>query len=184
MKIPSQAKLVFKGVIFDVYQWEQKMYDGSTAIFEAIKRTGTVQVIPTVGDKVLLSFEEQPGKPRQITFFGGRMEEGEKPLEAAKRELLEETGLQSDDWELFREYSSVGKIIWPMFFYIARNCHKVTQPHLDSGEKIEIKEFSFVEFVDIVSQENFADSHISNEVFRLKQDPQKLEEFRQKLFPR
>ena len=151
MKIPDNAKLVFKGVIFDVYQWQQELFDGSQATFEALKRPGTVQVIPTVGDRVLLSYEEQPGKPRRHTFFGGRMEEGEEPLTAIKRELLEETGLQSDDWELYKEYVSGGKIIWPIYLYVARNCRKVTEPRLDPGEKIDIKEFGFEEFVDIVS---------------------------------
>ncbi|MEK7605242.1 MAG: NUDIX hydrolase [Patescibacteria group bacterium] len=183
MKIPDNAKLVFKGVIFDVYQWQQELFDGSQATFEALKRPGTVQVIPTVGDRVLLSYEEQPGKPRRHTFFGGRMEEGEEPLTAIKRELLEETGLQSDDWELYKEYVSGGKIIWPIYLYVARNCRKVTEPRLDPGEKIDIKEFGFEEFVDIVSREDFMETQTSNEVFRFKQDADKLEDFRKLIFP-
>lgn len=183
MKIPENAKLVFKGVIFDIYQWQQEMYDGSTATFEAIKRPGTVQVIPTVGDKVLLSYEEQPGKPRRHTFFGGRMEEGEEPLAAIKRELLEETGLESNQWELYKEYQAGGKIEWPIYLFVARDCKKITEPRLDPGEKIDIKEFSFDEFVDIVSREDFMEMQTSNEVFRLKQDTDKLEQFRKFIFP-
>lgn len=183
MKIPDNAKLVFKGVIFDVYQWQQEMFDGSTATFEALKRPGTVQVIPTVGDRVLLSYEEQPGKPRRHTFFGGRMEEGEEPLAAIKRELLEETGLESDEWILYKEHRPEGKIDWPMYLYIARNCKKVTDAHLDSGEKIDIKELSFNEFIDTVSREDFWGEWISNDIFRMKQDPDKLEDFRKTIFP-
>ena len=33
MKLPEQAKKVFDGEIFDVYQWDQEMYDGSTETF-------------------------------------------------------------------------------------------------------------------------------------------------------
>jgi len=33
MKIPKDAKLVFKGKIFDVYQWQQKVYDGTTVTY-------------------------------------------------------------------------------------------------------------------------------------------------------
>src|SRR5215467_9321922 len=32
--IPEHAERVFQGKIFDVYQWPQKLYDGSTATFE------------------------------------------------------------------------------------------------------------------------------------------------------
>lgn len=34
MKIPSTAKRVFKGIIFDVYRWEQEMFDETTSTFE------------------------------------------------------------------------------------------------------------------------------------------------------
>ena|SRR3989344_5917123 len=97
MKIPIQAKKVFDGKIFDVYQWRQEMFDGTTEIFEMIKRSGTIQIIPTIGSKILLSYEEQPTKPKTYTFLGGRQEEGEDVLVAAKRELKEEAGLESDD---------------------------------------------------------------------------------------
>jgi hypothetical protein len=30
-KFPASAKKVFEGVLYDVYQWPQKLYDGSTA---------------------------------------------------------------------------------------------------------------------------------------------------------
>lgn len=182
MQIPSHAKLVFKGMIFDVYQWEQEMFDGSKEIFEAIKRPGTVQVIPTKGDKILLSYEEQPGKPRRLTFFGGRMEKDEDPLLAAKRELLEESGMESDDWELYRDYESGGKIIWPYYVYIARNVKKVSEPHLDIGEKIDVREYSFEEFIEVVSSEDYTDRQISSEIFKLKQDKEKLVSFKDRLF--
>ena len=35
--IPENAKRVFKGIIFDVYQWEQELYNGSKAVFEKLK---------------------------------------------------------------------------------------------------------------------------------------------------
>ena len=43
--IPKDARCVFKGVIFEVWQWEQKMFDGSMATFERIKRPDTVVII-------------------------------------------------------------------------------------------------------------------------------------------
>lgn len=182
MKIPEHAKLVFKGKIFDVYQWEQEMYDGTKEIFEAIKRPGTVQVIATRGDKILLSDEEQPGKPRRVTFFGGRMEKDEDPLVAVKRELLEESGMESDDWELYRDYESGGKIVWPFYVYIARNVQKVAEPHLDAGEKIDVREYSFEEFIEIVTSEDYIDRQISQEIYRLREDTAKLAEFKATLF--
>jgi len=182
MIIPPQAKLAFKGQIFDVYQWEQKMYDGSTEVFEAIKRPGTVQVIPVKGDKILLAYEEQPGRGRRLSFFGGRMEQDEAPLATAMRELLEETGMESTSWDLHKEYKSGGKIDWPFFVYIARDIKKVAEPKLDIGEKIDIREYTFDEFVEVVSSEEYVDQQIGGEIYRLKQDKEKLAEFKNRLF--
>lgn len=183
MKLPPHAKKVFTGKIFDVYQWEQKLYDGSTATFEALRRPATIQIIPTSKDKVYLSFEEQPViKNPAYAFLGGRQEEGEDPLACAKRELLEESGLESPDWELYKVYEFGGKIEWPIYLYIARNSKKVEEPHLDPGEKIEVKEVGFEEFMEITTDETFWAQLIVNDFLRMKLDPQKLAEFRKRLF--
>src|SRR3989344_9686996 len=91
--IPGHAKRVFKGVLFDVYQWEQKMFDGSTAIFEKLKRPDTVVVFPVLPDgRIILTEQEQPGKEAFIGATGGRVDVGEEILQTAHRELLEESG--------------------------------------------------------------------------------------------
>ena len=61
--MPENAKCVFKGEIFDVYQWEQEMYDGTKATFEKLKRPDTVVVFPVLPDgQIILTEQEQPGK--------------------------------------------------------------------------------------------------------------------------
>jgi len=182
MKIPLQAKRVFKGTIFDVYQWEQELFDGSKATFEMVKRPGTVQIVPVVGDKVLLAYEQQPQYAQRIGLFGGRMEEGEDPLETAKRELREETGLESEDWVLIKEFEAGGKIDWSSNYYIAKDCKKVTNPHLDPGEKIEIKEVTFEEFIDTIFQDDFSDKQLAGEFLLKQKDQKKINEFKEKLF--
>ena len=88
MKVPQNAKKVFTGQIFDVYQWEQVMYDGSWATFEMLGRPDTVEVIATSGEQIYYARQSQPTKDEFIGLFGGRVEEGEEPLVAAKRELV------------------------------------------------------------------------------------------------
>jgi len=182
MKIPPHAKRVFKGEIFDVYQWEQELFDGSKSIFEMVKRPGTVQIIPVVGEKILLSLEEQPHYAKRIGLFGGRMEEGEDPLETAKRELLEETGLKSNDWILIKEIETGGKIDWSSYYYIAKNCEKVAEVNLDPGEKIEVKEVSFDEFIKTIFQDDFSDKQLAGELSLKLQDQKKVDAFKEKLF--
>lgn len=180
MKIPSDAKCVFKGVIFDVYQWQQEMFDGSSATFEMLKRPNTVEVIAIQDEKIYLSKQSQPNKKDFFSPFGGRAEENEEPIETAKRELLEESGFASDDWELLKVYEPSHKIEWAIYLFVARNCKKIGEQNLDAGEKIETKSYSFEEFINIILYKNFWGDELILDVLRMK-DQGKLEEFRQKL---
>src|SRR3989338_296819 len=128
MSLPPQAKKVFAGQIFDVYQWDQTLFDGTTAVFEMLKRPNSVEVIATSGDKILVAEEEQPGRPPFYTLVGGRQEVGEPPEDAGKRELLEESGCISHDWELYKEFQPTSKIDWTIYIYIARGCTVAQKP--------------------------------------------------------
>src|SRR5258708_26560324 len=94
MKIPKVAKQVFKEQIFQVYQWQQKMFDGSFKTFEKIKRQDTVVIIPIVGNKIVILKQKQPNTGWYYSEPSGRMDKAnESPKAAALRELLEETVL-------------------------------------------------------------------------------------------
>src|SRR3989344_7350327 len=96
--MPPDAKLVFKGKIFDVYQWEQTLFDGTKTTFEKLKRADTVVVIPVTAEgKIVLTMQEQPGKTPFLGCAGGRAEAGEDPLAAAGRGLAVETGYEHDE---------------------------------------------------------------------------------------
>lgn len=181
MKIPNQAKRVFKGIIFDVYQWEQKMFDGSTAIFESIKRPNTILVIPTSNSKIFISEEEQPEKQKYLTLLGGRQEPDEEPLECAKRELLEEAGLKSEDWELYKIIEPSGKFDWKIYIYLARDCQKIAPPNLDPGEKIEVKQLGFDEFIETMCNQG---GEVSLELLKMKvYHPEEIIKLESLLFP-
>lgn len=181
MKIPNNAKRVFKGIIFDVYHWEQKMFDGSTATFEMLKRPNTIEIIATQGDKIFLSHQSQPNKPDFYSLFGGRGEENEEPLVTAKRELLEESGLESDDWELLKVYEPMHKIDWQLYMFVAKNCKKVSQQKLDAGEKIEMVECTFDEFIKIVESDKYWGNELVLDILKMKQNNSKLEDFKRKI---
>ncbi|MBI2022256.1 NUDIX hydrolase [Candidatus Daviesbacteria bacterium] len=176
MKIPENAKLVFKGVIFEVYQWEQEMYDGSVQTFERLKRPDTVVVFPVTEDKqVIILEQEQPGKPTYIGAAAGRVEEGEEIERAAARELLEETGYQASEFILLSKVVPTDKIDWIVYLYVARGCKKVAEPSLDPGEKIKSRLVSFEKFLEIALDVNFYDREIKLDIYRAKSDPKEME---------
>lgn len=183
MKIPKQAKQVFKGVIFDVYQWPQKMYDGSCKTFEMLKRADTVQIIAVTKDKkILLAKQKQPQYKKYFySVLGGRVDKGETPLQAAKREMLEEAGYQSNDWELVATKALYHKIEWTMYNFVARDCKKISEQSLDAGEKIKILPVNFQKFLQILLVPNFRSQDIALDVLKLTTQ-NKLNQFKKKLF--
>ena len=93
--------MVFRGVIFDVYQWPQTMFDGSTETFEMLRRPDTVKIIAIKGDKIIITRQRQPRKDWFCTYPGGRIDPTDQnELAAAKRELREETGMAGEDIQI------------------------------------------------------------------------------------
>ena len=180
--IPPDAKRVFKGVIFDVYQWEVDGYDGSKKVFEKLRRPDTATIIPITEDgKIIIALQEQPHKPPFMGTIGGRVDEGEGVLEAAKRELLEETGYEAKSWVLFDAVQPVGKIEWAVYTFFAKGCKKVAEQNLDGAEKIDLKFVSFDEFINLaVNDDKFGDE-FRIKILEAKLDPKKMEELK-KLF--
>ncbi len=164
-KIPEHAKRVFKGIIYDVYHWEQELFDGSTATFERLKRPDSALVIALQGETVFYIKQDQPDRLGYMSLLGGRIDEGEDPLDAAKRELLEESGMASDDWDLFNKYSMPGKVDWDIYIYIAKDCKKIAEQKLDAGERVEVCSCHIDEFLTkIVPAENFFELELKQEL--------------------
>jgi 8-oxo-dGTP pyrophosphatase MutT (NUDIX family) len=182
--LPENAKLVFKGVMFDTYQWEVDGYDGSKKVFEKLKRPDTAMIIPVTEDgKIIVALQEQPHKPPFIGTVGGRVDEGEDILEAAKRELLEETGYEAKEWTLFDAVQPVSKIEWAVYTFIAKGCKKIAEQNLDGAEKIELKFVSFDEFVDLaVNDDKFGDE-FKIKILEAKLQPKKMKELKKLLQP-
>lgn len=182
--IPVDAKCVFKGVMFDVYQWRQKMFDGSYETFEKLKRPDTASVVPVLPDgTVLLVEEEQPGLAKNVYLPAGRIEPGEDPLAGAKRELMEETGYASDKWELWYAYQPVTKLDWAIFYFIAKDCKRTSEPHPDAGERITLLPVGLDEFLARAARDKLLGGELATHVLESRYDPVRMKSLRQRFLP-
>ncbi len=147
-KIPPHAQRVFHGILFDVFQWKQKLFDGSTKTFEALRRIPSTDVILVDGDEIIIAEQEQPGRAPFLSLFGGQLDDGEAPLAGAKRELLEETGFEAVEWQLIEVANFPwAKLEYQCHLFVARQPIKVREPLLDGGERIIQKRVNFDEFM-------------------------------------
>lgn len=135
--IPQGATKAFSGILFDVYQWQQKQFDGTVKTFEMLKRPDSVHAICIIKDKILITQEEQPHRGIFYGLPGGRHDhKHETELQAAQRETLEEVGLAFDAWRLIDAEQPESKIEWFSYIFVAFDGSKKTLTHQDSGEKI------------------------------------------------
>lgn len=109
------------------------------------------------------------------------MENGEGPLSAAKRELLEEAGIESSDWELLEIWENHERVEWSFHLFAARGCRPVAVPDPGPGERIRIRSTDWEGFVRVVRDDpRFRIRELNTKFLRLTVDG-KLDEFREKV---
>lgn len=174
--IRPDARKVFQGIIFSVWQWKQKLYDGSAATFEGLSRRDSVNIIGLLPDKqVLLVWDEQPDRPGVLTPAGGAVEIGESLQEAARREFLEETGYRIKELIPWYTYCPFNKITWAVHTFIGRNCERVQDQWLERGERIEPRYFSFDDFLLLGKNPDLRDLFMRTILLEALLEPKKQE---------
>jgi ADP-ribose pyrophosphatase len=134
----------YQGPVFSVTTDDVLEPGGIRARRDVVRHSGSV---------VVLALEESAAEPRvllerqyrhatQVFMWelpAGRVDEGERELAAAKRELLEETGYTASQWKkILHFYVSPGFLDETMSIYLARGLRAgIAQPEED--EKIAIR---------------------------------------------
>ena len=86
----------------------------------------------------------------------GSAELAQKALEAAKRELREETGYVSDDWKHVITIPSDATVSENYaYIYTAKNCRRAGEQNLDETELINVLHFSEEEIDDLIAAGKF-----------------------------
>ncbi len=132
---PDNAQMAFQGVLFEVWQWEQKLFDGSSVTFESLRRPDTVLVLPVRQDGTLLLVHQlHPGDRRsRLRVLSGRVKAGEIPEQTARRELGEEIGIVAGEFRLWDAWQPIEKVDWAVYLFIAHNL--ATGPALRSDPR-------------------------------------------------
>lgn len=118
-----------------------------------------VTAITEDGDMVLVRQYRHALGQTNFEIVAGVVEQGEEPLEAAKRELLEEAGYGGGQWHEIAQISanpSTTNNITHCF--LATGVKKISQQHLDATEDIEVYLFPQEEVKAMISRGEFVQS--------------------------
>jgi len=146
-------ELMYKGAIIDLYKDTIKRPDGKLEYYDFIKHQGAAAVIPVRNDGKILMVRQYRNALDRFTIeipAGGLNGPDEPTIEAAARELEEETGYHSDNLELLMSVrTTIAFCNEKIDVYVAKDLVK-TEQHLDEGEYVDVLEFDINELVDMV----------------------------------
>lgn len=149
-----EDKKLLETPIFSLHQRELIPHKKTEpASFYVLDAPDWINVIALTKErKVVLVEQYRAGiHESSLEIPGGMVDEGESPMTSAKRELLEETGYQSEKWTKLGTTSGNAAILNNYtHIFLAENCVKVNEQQLDGNEDIAVHVLEFDYFLDLV----------------------------------
>ena len=160
MKIISSRE-VYKCKLF--YVTEDRAVDAETGfqIERAVVRHAGSAVMMAVDEKKRILLVRQYRLPAEKYLWelpAGKLDPGEKPLQAAKRELLEETGYSAHTWrKLVSFWVSPGYVQEKMTIFLATDLTEGKATPMDD-ERIETRWFTRKEMAEMIGSNKIEDA--------------------------
>lgn len=153
-------KKVFSGKFIQVSCDDVELSTGQKGIREVVNHPGGVVVVAQKDEKTILMVKQYryPIKEISLELPAGRLEKGENPDLAIKRELEEETGHIAKTWKsLGYIYTTPGFCDEKLYLYHATDLEfKKQKP--DEGEIIEYFEYNLNEVFKMIKSGEINDS--------------------------
>jgi len=159
MKLISSKELI-RTPIFHVTMDHAKDPEGFEIKRAIVQHGGSAVMMPVDEKKRVLLVRQYRLPARQYMWElpAGRLDEGETPLQAAKRELAEETGYRAKKWEkLAVFYPSPGFLAEKMTIFLARDLTEGEQKPMED-ERIEVRWFTPKEIDGLIESYKIIDA--------------------------
>jgi ADP-ribose pyrophosphatase len=153
----TESQTIHEGSFFTVRRDTFRHEDGEEVSRDIVSHPGAVGIVVLDGDAVW--FVRQPrealGSPDFLEIPAGKLdEEGEEPLDTAKRELAEEIGKQAETWEpLGSFYTSPGFTDEQVHLFLATGISDVDErPQLEHDERIDVEVRPLTDLDEILAE--------------------------------
>lgn len=164
------SKQIYKGRILELKVDTVELPDGSMASRELICHQGGVAVVPvdSEGFVYLVRQYRKPYDEEVLEIPAGKRDLLEEPLDGAKRELSEETGLIADEYiDLGKFYPTPGYTDEVIYLYLARGL-KQGDAHPDDDEYVEQEKIHIDTLVDMIMNNQIKDGKTIAGVLKAK----------------
>jgi ADP-ribose diphosphatase len=154
------SQTIYEGKIFGIRRDEVIEPSGVRATREVITHPGSVVVLPVLPDGRILMIRQYRHATRQYLWelVAGRIDAGEKPRQAAARELIEETGYRAKKFRIFLDvFPTPGFLEERMFILLAEGLTAgVASPEDD--EKIVSRAYNRKELEEMIRRGKLRDA--------------------------
>ncbi|MBI2611199.1 NUDIX hydrolase [Candidatus Gottesmanbacteria bacterium] len=155
--IVIKEEKTLKTQLFDLYDQTLQGHNGEIRNYTVVKRRPTVSVIPITEKKEIYIVGQERYLLEKFCWevMAGFVEEGEDILEAAKRELKEETGIEGKSWKKFAELEMSATAIKGTSHLFVVSDLTLGKATPDEGEYIILKKVPLKKALDMVLKGQF-----------------------------
>ena len=154
-----EQNYIYRGRILDFHVDKAELVNGRVVTRECVDHRGGVSVAVLTGGNEMLFVRQYryPYREAVLEAPAGKLERGEDPFEAAKREQREETGTTGQNYlSLGKMYPSPGYTNEVLHLYACR-VESGGEQHLDEGEFLEVEKIPLDEAVRMVERGEIPD---------------------------
>lgn len=154
------SERVYDGKVITVLKDDVEVADGYKSFREVVVHSGGVVIAALKDDNTILMVKQYryPLKSVNLELPAGKLEIGENPDDAAKRELEEETGYRAKIWKSLGYINTTpGICTEKLYLYLANNLEFVGE-HPDLGEIIKCYEYKLADVYNMINCGQINDS--------------------------